>query len=364
MDRKLSDIARNFQLEGEVYSIKTLGNAFINDTYYLSTLADHDSDYLLQRKNKSIFKDVPEMMRNIDRLCVHIKTKVVEEGGNPSREAMTIIKTKDEKLFYLDEDDDYWTMCLFIKDSFTYEAAKIPDLAYAGGLCIGKFQRQCADFDEVLTDILPGLHNIRYCFEQWDKVLAKDPLGRKANIQEEISWIEARREEMLKFWKLYEDSLLPSRVTHNDTRLSNILFDHKEGFLCMIDLDTVVRSLALNDFGDAIRTYTNTGKEDDENLNNVSMNIEMYSAFTLGYLKEARSFLNKIELKHLAFSAKYITFEQVLRFLMDYIAGDNHYRTNSAEHNLTRARAQYKLLCSMEDQFKQMKRIITSAIKK
>lgn len=167
---------------------------------------------------------------------------------------------------------------------------------------------------------------------------------------------------MLAFWTLVEDGVIPKRVTHNDTKISNILFDKKGDVLCVIDLDTCMVSTSLNDFGDAIRTFTNTGSEDDHDLDNVGMSLEMYTAYTEGYLAERLDTLSEIELDNLAFSALYITFEQVLRFLMDYIDGDVYYKTKYPEHNLVRTRAQYKLLCSMEEQYQQMKDVVYSKV--
>lgn len=357
MSYNLNNIAANFQLEGNVAEVKPLGEGFINDTFIIKTEGDSPS-YILQRKNKNIFSPIPAMMDNIEKVCQHIKGKVKNAGGDPMREAMTIIPAKDGKLYFLDEEEEYWAVCLFIEDTIAYEAAETPDLAYAGGKGIGKFQTLVSDLTDPLTDILPGFHNIRFRFKQWDEVLAKNPVNRKAEVTEEISWIENRREEMLKFWEFVEDGTIATRVTHNDTKINNILFDKQGEVLCVIDLDTVLNSTVLNDFGDAMRSYTNTGLEDDPNLENVSMDIEIYKAFTKGYLEEAKSFLTEKEIEYLAFSAKYITFEQVLRFLMDYIDGDNYYKTKSPEHNLVRTRAQYKLLQSMEEQFDEMNKIV------
>jgi Ser/Thr protein kinase RdoA (MazF antagonist) len=178
-------------------------------------------------------------------------------------------------------------------------------------------------------------------------------------VAEEVSWIEQRREQMLSFWSRVESGEIPMRVTHNDTKLSNILFDEASGSaLCAIDLDTVMSSTILNDFGDAIRSYANTGAEDDRCLERVEMSIEMFRAYAEGYLSEQRDSLTESEKEWLAFSARYITFEQVLRFLMDYIDGDRYYKTAYAEHNLVRTRAQYRLLQSMEEQYDAMCDII------
>ena len=362
MSTDLNEIAKQFQIEGIVTEVKPLGEGFINDTFIIKTGAG-TPNYILQRKNKKIFSPIPAMMENIQKVCLHIKEKVVAAGGDPMREAMTVTPAKDGKLYFLDNEDEYWAACQFIDDTIAYEAAETPELAYAGGKGIGKFQSLVSDLKHPLTDILPGFHNIRFRYKQWDEIIAKDPVGRKAEIAEEISWVENRRKEMLDFWKLVEDGIIPTRVTHNDTKVNNILFDKKGDVLCVIDLDTVLNSTVLNDFGDAMRTYTNTGLEDDTNLDNVSMDIEIFKAFTKGYIEETKSFLTEKEVEYLAFSAKYITYEQVLRFLMDYIDGDNYYKTKSPDHNLVRTKAQYKLLTSMEEQFDVMNSVVKELYK-
>lgn len=360
MAPELKKIAEQFQIEGEIASIRPLGEGFINDTYILKTVGEDSPNYLFQRKNKTIFKDVPSMMDNIQKVTTHLKTKIIANRGDPLRETMTLTKTHDGALYQLDEEGEFWTMCLFIEDSISYESADTPELAYSGGKGIGKFQRMTSDFEGQLVDILPGFHNIRFRFEQWDKVLTKDPVNRKSALKEEISWIEDRREEMLQFWSLVEEGIIPTRVTHNDTKINNILFDQQGNVLCMIDLDTVLSSTALNDYGDAMRSYTNTGQEDDTDLDNVSMDLGIFTAYTKGYLEETKSFLVQSELDYLAFSAKYITYEQVLRFLMDYIAGDTYYKIKYPKHNLVRTHAQYKLLQSMEAQFPDMQKTVKS----
>jgi len=357
----LDQIAGCFQLTGTIARVEPMGEGFINDTFVIYTHEDQSPSYLLQRKNKKIFTNVPAMMENIQKVCAHIRKKVIAKNGDPSREAMTIIPANDGKLYFQDEEGEYWAACVFINDTITYQSAKTPELAYQGGKGIGMFQSMVSDLNEPLTDILPGFHNIRYRFNQWDTVLARDPLGRKARLAKEISWIESRREEMLNFWKLVENGEIPTRVTHNDTKINNILFDQNGEVLCVIDLDTVLNSTCLNDFGDAMRSYTNTGLEDDENLAAVSCDIAIFEGFTKGYLSQTIGFLNAKELEYLAFSAKYITYEQVLRFLMDYIDGDNYYKIKHAEHNHQRTLAQYQLLTSMEAQYHEMCRIVKSS---
>ena len=364
MENRLNKICSQFQLEGTILSVKPLGEGFINDTLLITTAEATTPNYILQRKNKNIFQNVPAMMDNIYRVITHLKKKITAAGGDPMREAMTIIPTHDGKYYYEDEDGEFWAVCVFISDTIAYQKADTPALAYQGGKGIGKFQAMLSDFKEPLTDILPGFHNIRYRFKQWDEVLTKDPVGRKATVPSEIQWIERRREEMLHFWGLVENGTIPTRVTHNDTKINNILFDKQGNVLCVIDLDTVLSSTCLNDYGDAMRSYTNTGLEDDENLDNVSMDMDIFRGYTQGYLSETAGFLNQSEIDYLAFSAKYITYEQVLRFLMDYIDGDKYYKVKSQVHNLVRARAQHKLLQSMEAQYTQMCDVVKEEIGK
>lgn len=349
----LLKIASQFDLEGSVSEIRPLGDGFINDTFVVKTAGDAP-DYILQRKNHLIFPDVPGMMENIKAVTEHIKSKVQD----PLRETLTVISSKDGKL-YVEQDGNFWAMCLFIPDTISPAKADTPELAYQGGLGTGRFQALLSDFDKPLNETIKGFHNIRWRFHQWDETIAADPAGRVEHLQEEISWIESRRKEMLDFWSLVEDGTIPMHVTHNDTKISNILFNESDGsMLCMIDLDTVMSSTSLNDFGDAIRSYANTGAEDDRNLDNVSMDIAMFKAYAEGYLHEQKASMVQSELDWLAFSARYITFEQVLRFLMDYIDGDKYYKISYPDHNLVRSRAQYKLLLSMEEQYDRMCEII------
>lgn len=372
---KMRDIVSRFEILGTVEEILPLGPGFINDTLVVkSAEGDRMFRYILQRKNHKVFPDVPGMMNNIVMVSDHIKAKVLAEGGDPMREAMTIVRRRPETisdeekqlpyndLYYKDEDGCYWAMCLFIEGSVTYEMADTPALAYKGGQGIGRFQSQLADFNVPLSETIKGFHNIRWRYHQWDESLKKDVAGRVKELSEEIEWIESRREEMLAFWSLVEDGTIPTRVTHNDTKISNILFDDKGEVLCVIDLDTCMSSTSLNDFGDAIRSYANTGAEDDPDLDKVTMSMDMFKAYAEGYLSERKGTLTKSELDYLAFSARYITYEQVLRFLMDYIDGDVYYKTKSPDHNLVRTHAQYKLLRSMEEQYETMVEVIRNAV--
>ena len=363
LQAELQKIASHFALEGDIAAINSLGDGFINDTFIIRTAGDAP-DYILQRKNRNIFPDIPGMMENIRKVTEHIRRRVIAEGGDPMREAMTVVPTYDGKLYHIDSQGDYWAVTVFIADTVAYNKADSLELARKGGEGIGKFQAQLADFTEPLTETIKGFHNIRHRFVQWDEALKRDAADRVKDLQTEIGWIESRRAEMLDFWKLVEEGTIPTRVTHNDTKINNILFNKEGEVLCAIDLDTVMNSTSLNDFGDAIRSYTNTGDEDDRDLSRVSMSIEMFQAYTEGYLSQRASQLSQPEIDYLAFSARYITYEQVLRFLMDYIDGDLYYKIKYPEHNLVRTHAQYKLLQSMEEQYPTMCRIVRDTVAK
>lgn len=353
----LLSVAQNFRIGSDIISIKPLGQGFINDTFIIRTAAE-SHDFILQRKNRNVFPDVPAMMDNIERVTAHLRAKVTANGGDPSREVLTVIRTKQNLPYFTDDNGDFWAVCIFIPDSVTYNQADTPQLAFKGGQAIGRFQSMLADFTQPLAEVIHGFHNMRWRFTQWDQAISNDAAGRVASLATEIGWIQSRRDEMMNMQQLIEDGTIPPRVAHNDTKISNILFNGSGEVLCVIDLDTVMTSSSLCDFGDAIRSYTNTGAEDDTELSRVQMDINMFEAYTHGYLSERKTTLSQPELDWLAFSARFITFEQVLRFLMDYIDGDTYYKIAYPEHNLIRTRAQYRLLRSMEEQYPQMCQIV------
>ena len=236
-DEKLLSIAERFDLEGTIASIKPLGEGFINDTFVIRTEGDAP-DYILQRKNHAVFPDVPGMMENILAVTEHIKAKVAD----PLRETLTVVRARDGKL-YVEDEGNFWAVCLFIADTSSFDRADSPELAYQGGVGIGRFQALLADFEKPLNETIKGFHNIRHRFAQWDAAVAADAAGRVESLAEEIGWVESRRREMLDFWSLVEDGTIPTHVTHNDTKISNILFDKPTGkVLCAIDLDTVMSS--------------------------------------------------------------------------------------------------------------------------
>ena len=347
--------AQNFRINAIPDSITPLGGGNIHESYIVKTPGDNSLNYILQHKNKLVFRDVPAMMQNISKVSDHLKAKLLQKGMDPMKHSLTLIPSHSGEFYHVDVENEYWAMCVFIPDSVTYHIPLNSKMAFSGGSATGEFHNLLSDFDQPLTDILPGFHNMRYRFEQWDTVISNLRGSVKQKYLKEIDWIESRREAMMNFRELFESGKIPLRVAHNDAKLLNILFDRKGEALCLIDLDTVLFGSVLYDYGDAIRSYTNTGAEDDINPGNVKINMEYFEAFTRGYLKTASAFLNQTEIESLVPSACYITFEQLLRFLMDYLDGNKYYRILHPEHNMQRAIAQYALLNDMEKNFSEMK---------
>lgn len=349
---KLLEIAGRFRLAAPPADVRPLGEGgFINDTYKVTLAGEGAPSYLLQRKNGNVFPDIPAIMENTRKVTAHLRRKVADAGGDPAREVLTPVAVDGDagRLWTLDDEGAYWTMCLFIDGSVTLQSVDSAKVAEAGGRGIGRFHRMLADFREPLAPSIPGFHNLRLRFSQWDAAVKADRAGRVGQLAEEIGWIESRRAEIMAFQEMAERGAFPLRATHNDTKISNFLFNEDLSPLCVIDLDTLMTAPVFNDFGDAIRSYTNTGAEDDRDLSRVSFSREYYEAYTRGFLEECGDVLTPMELKWLPFAGRFITFEQVLRFLMDYIDGDRYYKIAYPDHNLVRTRAQFRLLTSMEE---------------
>lgn len=356
-------IARAFSIPCPILEVRKMGEGFINDTLLVVT-PEGFCNYILQRKNRNVFPEVPEMMENIRKVTAWLREATVADGGDPGREVLTQIPLRgSDRLYYVDGNGEYWTVCEFIEGSVTHDRVTTPELAFEGGRGIGRFHRLLTGFTSPLHETIRGFHNLRLRFEQWDEAVAADRAGRCASLTEEIGWIEERREEIMRFQQMIEQGVFPIRVTHNDTKISNILFDADNRALCVIDLDTMMNATVFNDFGDAIRSYTNTGAEDDPDLSRVSCSVEFFEAYARGFLSECRDMLTEAELEWLPYAGRFITFEQVLRFLMDYINGDTYYKIAYPEHNLVRTRAQFALLRSMEEQYPRLKQAVAAALK-
>ncbi|HHW82101.1 MAG TPA: aminoglycoside phosphotransferase family protein [Bacteroidales bacterium] len=359
---KLAEILFQFVEKNDNTEIKPLGAGHINDSYRAKS---GDNEYVLQRINHQIFKDVAQLQNNIMRVTDHLRRKLEEKNiSNIDRRVLNFLPTHDGKLYYKDTEGNYWRVMDFISDSKSYEAIN-PELAYRAGLAFGDFQKELADLPNgPLFETIPNFHNMEFRLEEFKEAVEKDAAGRVAKVSDLIKEIEARAEEMTKPERLHREGLLPKRTNHCDTKVNNILFDSNDQVLCVVDLDTVMPGYVLSDFGDFMRTGANTGEEDDTNLDNVSIDLDIFEGYTKGYLENAASFLTDVEVDNLAFGAKLLTYMQTVRFLTDYLNGDTYYKTKHKEHNLERTLAQFKLLTSMEDNFDKMQQIVSEAAAK
>ena len=351
---KLRNIVNRFPDIKNVISITPFGSGHINDTYKVETLSEN---YILQRVNHHIFKNVAGLTDNIVKVTGFIAEKL--KNVDSEMQVLQIYKSSTGKYYVNDDEGNFWRLLSFIEGSRSYDLVENDSLAYTGGKAYGWFVRMLSDFKvDTLVDTIPDFHNIDFRLDNFRKAVKADPAGRVGAIPDEIKFVEERADDMRKILILGSENEIPLRVTHNDTKINNVLFNDAGEAICVIDLDTVMPGYIHYDFGDAIRTFTNTANEDEKDLSKVSMNIEYYKAFAKGFLSETKSVLSEIEVKYLPFSARLMTYIIGLRFLTDYIEGDVYYKTKYPEHNLTRAKVQFRLVESMEKQFGEMEEIL------
>lgn len=357
----LFDLASQFAIEGEVTEVKPLGNGLINDTYLVRTTAT--SSYVLQRINTAIFTDVELLMNNINAVTRHIRRKLEERGEQGiDRKVLEFIPTKEGSYSLTiapsEEKSQSGTFRImrYIPDSYTFDTVDA-HYSYTAGRAFGDFQDMLADIPETLGDTIPNFHNMEFRLQQFHEAIAADAAGRVASVQGLIDELEQRADAMCLGERLYREGKLPKRICHCDTKVNNMLFDADGQVLCVIDLDTVMPNFIFSDFGDFMRTAANTGLEDDPNLDNVNFNMEIFRAFTRGYLETAQ-FLTPLEKEQLPYAAALFPYMQTVRFLTDYLNGDTYYKIKYPEHNLVRSKAQFKLLQSVEQHTDEMKQFI------
>lgn len=351
---QLMQILDQFQTEGNLVSAEPFGNGHINDT--LKVTDDKDEiKYVLQRINHNIFTNVEMLQNNIHIVTSQIRKKLEERGETDiDRKVLNFLPTKDGKRYYFDG-DSYWRVCLFIPNSTSYEEVT-PELSYEAGKAFGDFQSMLADLPEgALGETIPNFHNMEFRLEQFHDAVKANPAGRLDEVKDLVEEIEKRAKAMCIQEDLYRAGKLKKRTNHCDTKVNNIMFDaNTQKVLCVIDLDTVMPGFVLSDIGDFIRTGANTGAEDDENLENVNVNMEIFKAYTRGYMETAKSFLSPMEIQMLPYGGRLLTYMQTVRFLTDYINGDTYYKIHSPKHNLQRTKAQFKLLQSLEENAAEM----------
>ncbi len=353
--KMFNNILNSFALRG--ISVEKYGFGHINDTFLVKT---QNTRYILQKINKTVFLNPKELMQNIVGVTEHLIKIIKENGGDSNRESLNVIKTLENKNFLCDTNGDYWRVYLFIEDTVCLQKPEKPENMYESGKAFGTFQKLLSTYSaKTLNETIKQFHDTKNRLENFKDAIKKDSFNRAKDIQNEIGFILEREEECSVLINLQKSGKIPLRVTHNDTKLNNILFDKKTmKAICVIDLDTVMPGLCAYDFGDTIRFSANNCQEDEKDLSKVNFSLELYELFTKGFMESAGETLTETEIQYLAFGAKIMTLESAIRFLTDYLEGDFYFKINEPLHNLYRGRTQLKLLSDMEENFNDMNKIV------
>lgn len=358
-------IAREFVLSGEIVSASPYGSGHINDTYKVDVKSSAGPPrFILQRINHNVFQRPDELMANVERVCAHAYAKLKKAGApEADRRTLRLIPTRPGKAWHIDEEGNRWRCYHFIEGATGHDVVRAPEQAYAAAKSFGAFQALLADLPgDRLHETIPDFHHTPARFARFQQALAQDAHGRARVSGPEIAFALARAHEVSVVVDALRDGTLPERVTHNDTKLNNVLLDDvTQAGVCVIDLDTVMPGSVLYDFGDLVRTSTSPATEDETDLSKVRMQFPMFEALVNGYLESARGFLTPKEKELLPFAGKLITFEIGLRFLTDWLEGDTYFKIKRPTHNLDRARTQFKLVESIEAQLPAMQALIAHA---
>lgn len=362
MERNIEEIVSHFAIEGEFAQAERVITGHINDSFIIKTSQTGHPGYFLQWINNYIFKDVDGLMNNISAVTGHLAEKL-RENGRPAFRVLEIIPCVDGKKYYADAKGNFWRLYNFIENTHAYDVVENTKIAYEGGRAFGIFMSLLADLPaERLIEIIPDFHNMEKRLSTFNQSLEADAVNRAKSIPAELEFVKKRAEQMLSIPALIKAGRLPVRITHNDTKFNNILFDSANHAICIVDLDTVMPGTLLFDFGDAIRTGANLANEDEKDLSKVGINLPIYEAYTKGFIKSTSHTLTGDEIGNLAFSARFMTFIIGLRFLTDYLDGDPYFRTLYPNHNLDRARVQFTLLEDMERNAQTMQSIVKQSL--
>ncbi|MGP1489562.1 MAG: phosphotransferase enzyme family protein [Treponema sp.] len=372
-NNEVAAIFKQFALYGDLQSFKAFGGGHINSTYLsVWDQAGVQVRYTHQRINKEVFKQPEQVVANIRQVTEHIAAKLGTNAGNTpaetgipiSRRVLQLIPTRSGQFFYIDPAGEYWRTYLFIEQASTFEVMESPELAHKVGVAVGTFQHQLADYAGApLYETIPDFHNMHSRYAQLDAAVARDAAGRLPSVRTELAFLEENRARGMILSDGLADGSLKRGITHNDTKLNNILFDDATGeAICLIDLDTVMPGTILFDTGDLIRTASNTACEDEQNLSLVRCNREIFAALTGGYLRAAGGFLTAYEKSLIAESGRVLTQIMAVRFLTDYLNGDVYYKISRPTHNLDRARTQIALMQSMDSQWEQLLHCVEQAM--
>ena len=358
---KLKEVCEKFAVEGEFHSFEQIKSGNINQTYLVNYIRDGiKKPYIIQQVNTYVFKNPEQVMNNIAAVTEHIRKKIKETGISAKRYVLHYLHTSEGKSYWYDSENKFWRGYRFIDESVTYDASDDLNVMEQAGIGFGRFQKYLADFDaSVLYESIPDFHNTEKRFDRLFRVASEDPMNRAKDVKKELDYLESHRELSLSLCNMLKNGELPLRVTHNDTKINNVIFDKATNqSLAVIDLDTVMPGLCAYDFGDAIRFGANDTIEDDPDLSNINLNLEKYEAYTKGFIGTIRDSLTKKELETMYLGAYVMTVELVARFMTDYLEGDVYFKLNYPEHNLIRTRAQDALARDMENKLDKMSNIV------
>jgi len=360
-DPILKEVLAAYDFPATLVGAVRYGQGHINDTFcVLCQPQEGDAvRFILQGLSSAAFPHPEELMENFAGITSFLREKVIAEGGDPMRETLSLVNTADGKPFYTDSNGKVWRLTPFIENTDCYQSAT-PELFEASARAFGRFQYMLKDYPAAtLHEAIVNFHNTEDRFAKFIAALEADKMGRAKDVQAEVQFVLDRKADCSVALQALRDGILPLRVTHNDTKLNNILIDRetKEG-ICVIDLDTTMPGLSINDFGDSIRFGANHSKEDEKDLGKVYFDIELYEAYTRGFIQGAKGGLTPAELEYLPWGARLMTLECGIRFLTDYLDGDNYFRIHYPEQNLDRTRTQFKLVKDMEEQFDAMAAVI------
>ena len=363
MEHDIKHIAENFNLNGKLIRSESFGSGHINDTYCLTCEKDsRQTHYILQRINHEVFKNPPAMMENIRRVTDHIRRKLQEQQNKLASRQLVVISTKDDTDFYLDDHGNYWRLYNRIENAITYDTIESSELAYEAARMFGRFAAMLTDLPgPPLHETIPDFHATPKRFKTFIEVLGTDPCNRAKDAKAEIDFVLENAGICDVLLNHADKGEIPVRITHNDTKINNVLLDEQthEG-VCVIDLDTVMPGLSLYDFGDMVRTATNPAEEDERDLSKVKMRMSIFEMLLRGFAEETHTFLTSAEKKNMAFAGKLITFEQMIRFGADHLAGDIYYKIHRENHNLDRSRTQMKMVQSITEQQETMNALADS----
>ena len=365
LTKELMEVLECYGFSGRLTNVERYGNGHINDTFLLE-LSDPQEKVILQKINGKIFPNAEELMENITRVTDWIADKIRQEGEEPARRVLHIIRTKEGSTYYRTVEGSAYRAYMFIENGLCLEQPRKPEDFYESGMAFGGFQGYLADFPaEKLHETIPDFHNTLWRFGNLKKAVEEDICGRAAVVKDEIEYAFSKENMVIDCFGQKEAKNIPLRVTHNDTKLNNAMLDAAtEKALCVLDLDTVMPGYAMDDFGDSIRFGTNTAVEDEKDLSKVSCDLELFKAYTEGFIKGTEGRLTEDEITLFPLGAKMMTYECGIRFLTDYLQGDVYFKTAYPEHNLVRARNQFALLKDMDAKTKQMDAIICECMGK